>query len=99
MEEKKEVVLTDAEKWVFGQLTDFFRPFNTWLDGLPQEVWHLAAVGLFVGTALLLLLFQGGTSWVGRPIRRVGVISAGGRRWRSRRTRSSITSCGEVARV
>ncbi len=52
MEEKKEVALTVAEKWVFDQLTDFFGPFNTWLDRLPQEVWHLAAVGLFVGTAV-----------------------------------------------
>lgn len=48
--------LTNFERTLFAALTDFFRPWNTWLDSLPPLVWHLAAVGLFVSTALVVAL-------------------------------------------
>jgi hypothetical protein len=44
--------LTQTERAVFSALVEFFRPMNNWLDSLPEIVWHLAAVALFVTTAL-----------------------------------------------
>jgi hypothetical protein len=46
--------LTPAERWVFTELVEFFRPWNTWLNSLPPPVWHSAAVGLFVITAIVV---------------------------------------------
>lgn len=55
------------EQPVFDAILAALQPINTWLNNLPPYAWHLAAVGLFVVSALAVLFVPRTFIFAGAP--------------------------------
>lgn len=60
-------LLATVEQKIFDWVLDGLGPINAWLNSLQRPIWHLAAVGLFAVSAVVVLLIPRSYIYAGAP--------------------------------